>query len=472
MAISTASAMATTESATEFTLIYSYPLLPYTQFALPAVSNEQGTNRLKHNRQPATPDDQSVVRPNVDTLYSQAVLDLSGHDLVIEVPPITDRYWVFPFYDAYGDNYANLGSINQSPPGKYLVHYENDTARKPGLYSCGEHSASGNDNCDGYQGIITSPTPYGGFVGRILLKNGERDLQKVHAIQNQTALYRIARKGPHGPRLAPKLTMEMLNGSLSRDIPTRIMQLCARFAPFSPPRNISDKQHVDRMLQMAGIHNGQYHPTVTNLTAVAQKARENVRAIATKPGNLINLKNNWYGLSPSGQGDYDTNYGMRAYVAKNGYLALVATEALYPSYQKGSSLTLGPNEAYTITFNSKPPLADGGFWSITIYNVQQYLVSNDLNRYALGDRSGLIYDDGSLVYANDAKNETFRILVQPSDVSPPSNQIANWLPAPAKGGEFSITLRFYGPTNVLADGHWPYPVVEKHGAIRAETEKV
>lgn len=50
-------------------------------------------------RQLSTADFQDVVRPNVDTLYSLAILDLSAGDLVIEVPNITDRYWVFPFYD-------------------------------------------------------------------------------------------------------------------------------------------------------------------------------------------------------------------------------------------------------------------------------------------------------------------------------------------------------------------------------------
>ena len=42
---------------------------------------------------------QHVVRPNVDTLYLSAILDLSQRDLIVDIPLIKDRYWLFPFYD-------------------------------------------------------------------------------------------------------------------------------------------------------------------------------------------------------------------------------------------------------------------------------------------------------------------------------------------------------------------------------------
>lgn len=50
-------------------------------------------------RELATSAYHDVVRPNVDTLYSAAVIDLSHHDVLVDVPVIKDRFWVFPFYD-------------------------------------------------------------------------------------------------------------------------------------------------------------------------------------------------------------------------------------------------------------------------------------------------------------------------------------------------------------------------------------
>jgi hypothetical protein len=262
------------------------------------------------------------------------------------------------------------------------------------------------------------------------------DLEEVHALQDQMTLYSIPRKQHHphhSNRFIPPLTIEMFNSSLSPDISLRTMQMTARFTPFNRPRIISDVRHVDDMLRHAGIHHGHYKPpTGVNLTYLAHKAGESVRTHAALPANTVQLGNNWSELAPSAQGDYGTDYKMRYYVAQWGYLALVASEALYPSYHDplsdggGTTLTLGAKEAYTITFGSKPPLAAGGFWSVTAYNAEQYLVPNSLNRYALGDRSNLTYADGLPVYgSSNGSDETgFEILVQPADLQPPRNWIA------------------------------------------------
>ncbi|KAL5366237.1 hypothetical protein BJX96DRAFT_182428 [Aspergillus floccosus] len=408
-------------------ICYGYPLIPYAKFALPVIS-KSGTNNLQHMRRLSTADFQDVVRPNVDTLYSLAIFDLSASDLVIEVPNITDRYWVFPFYDVYGNNYANLGSVGHNRPGKYRIRYGAAPKHAPVIQICKNtaRSITKDPACDGYQGIVNAPTPYGTFVGRLLVKDNSTDLQLVHRIQNQTALYPVGTLRHGNSAHAPKLTTSILNDSLSADIPTRIMQMTARISPFSPPRNISDRPHVERMLRKAGINNGQYTPTQGNLTALAQKAEAAVFKHAKTPQNSMNLGHGWVAMTPSAQGDYGTDYQMRYYVAYTGYLALTSGEAIYPSYQdpsndRSATLTLGDDEVYMLTFQSKPPLEETGFWSLTGYNAQQYLIANPLDRYAVGDRSGLTYPDGSLVYGAQSPDQNFQVLVQPADVAPPTN---------------------------------------------------
>ncbi|KAL4891102.1 hypothetical protein BDV59DRAFT_209259 [Aspergillus ambiguus] len=406
---------------------YGYPILPYAEFALPVISTS-GSNKLQHMRRLSTADFQDVVRPNVDTLYSLAILDLSQTDLVIDVPNITDRYWVFPFYDVYGDNYANLGSVEHNRPGKYRIRYDGARKHESGIQLCQNtaHSISSIPACEGYQGIVNAPTPYGTFVGRLLVKDNSTDLQRVHRIQNQTALYPVGTLRHGNSVHAQKLTTSILNDSLSADIPTRIMQMTARISPFNPPRNISDRPRVEQMLRKAGIKNGRYTPTQSNLTALAQKAEAAVFRHAKLPQNSMSLGHNWVAMTPSAQGDYGTDYQMRYYVASTGYLALTSGEAIYPSFQDPSNggsttLTLQNDEAYMITFESKPPLQKTGFWSVTGYNAQQYLIANPLDRYAVGDRSGLTYPDGSLVYGAQSTNQTFQVLVQSADVAPPTN---------------------------------------------------
>lgn len=57
-------------------------------------------NQILHQRNLASPDNPGVIKPNVDTLYSRVVLDLSQHDVVLTVPNITaGRYWNYPVID-------------------------------------------------------------------------------------------------------------------------------------------------------------------------------------------------------------------------------------------------------------------------------------------------------------------------------------------------------------------------------------
>ena len=66
-----------------------------------------------------------------------------------------------------------------------------------------------------------------------------------------------------------------------------------------------------------------------------------------------------------------------------------------------------------------------------MYDAESYLVPNPLNRYALGDRSPLRYDDdGSLT-----------LYIQHE--SPGADKEANWLPAPE--GAIFLALRLYWP---------------------------
>jgi len=114
----------------------------------------------------------------------------------------------------------------------------------------------------------------------------------------------------------------------------------------------------------------------------------------------------------------------------------------------------------------KSSLQSTGFWSLTAY-ADNYLIPNDRIIYALGDRSKLTYPDGSSIYGPNASSSDcpFQILVQPADVTPPSNWTNDWLPSSAGGGNMSLVLRWYGATGSLTDGSFVYPVVTKQAAV-------
>lgn len=74
--------------------------MSYVNFTTPILRAQGGPNGIYIRPRLADPNSKAVVKPNVDTLYTVVVIDLSQDDLVLTVPEISDgRYWVFPFYD-------------------------------------------------------------------------------------------------------------------------------------------------------------------------------------------------------------------------------------------------------------------------------------------------------------------------------------------------------------------------------------
>ena len=59
--------------------------------------------------------------PTHDTLYSIGWLNLKRQPVVIHVPKVNDRYYVFELVDPYTTNFRNLGTVNHTKPGDYAV---------------------------------------------------------------------------------------------------------------------------------------------------------------------------------------------------------------------------------------------------------------------------------------------------------------------------------------------------------------
>ncbi|MBV8729956.1 MAG: DUF1214 domain-containing protein, partial [Acidobacteriia bacterium] len=145
-------------------------------------------------------------------------------------------------------------------------------------------------------------------------------------------------------------------------------------------------------------------------------------------------------------GSYATHYLARAATARFGLGAIIPADAVYASTMNDTSGNplVGTN-SYVIHFapGQAPPVR--GFWSITVYDENGFLVANQINRYSIGSESGLASNaDGSI-----------DILLQNSM---PGGLESNWLPVPA--GPFSLTFRLYWPDEAVLNGAWILPPVE------------
>jgi len=78
---------------------YFYPLTQYAKTFGPLFS-AVGTNAFQHQNYTSAGSTQPVVRSNIDTVYSRAIIDLSTHDIELSIPEISyNRTHVFPFHD-------------------------------------------------------------------------------------------------------------------------------------------------------------------------------------------------------------------------------------------------------------------------------------------------------------------------------------------------------------------------------------
>ena len=111
------------------------------------------------------------MRPNVDTLYSIAWLDLKDEAVVLTLPESKGRYVLMPVLDAWTNVFASIGSrTTGSNAGAYLIAgpgWDGDVPKGMKIYR--------------------SPTAMAWMVGRIYAQ-GPADFEGAHAFQDGMTL--------------------------------------------------------------------------------------------------------------------------------------------------------------------------------------------------------------------------------------------------------------------------------------------
>lgn len=296
--------------------------------------------------------------------------------------------------------------MNNNSAGDYLLRR-----------SCGDDfGIEPSNGQDGYQGYVNSPTTQGSILIRILVKNNGTDLNYVQGTLESCNATGVARDEIYGAPLSNATFAGILD---SNDTTTATLRLLARLNDQNPPFNITDFGFVVSQLREAGIYGGRYHQTGVNLTLVELVVVESIKSFALD--GLESLGNGWEHNVPSGL--YGSRYIDRTFAAKTGYLEQIASQALYPGLAD-NEMQVSETQSYIYEFGSKPPVTASGFWSLTLYNSDQFLVANPEDKYSVGDRSNITFPDGQPVYSGDSSNITdnfFQVLVQSSAIPPPAN---------------------------------------------------
>jgi hypothetical protein len=389
-------------------------------------------------------DYRGVSAPNADTLYSVAWLDLAEPQ-VFSHPDMGKRFHLFPMIDLWMTIFASPGTRNgDGKAANYLITGPDWKGEVPkGM----KH--------------IPSATRYIVILGRTYADGTEKDYKAVNALQAQYKITPLAAWGkPFMPKAPP---VDPNPGFSMTDKPQQVIlalgtagyfdMMAKRMCKDSPAYD-ADKPMLEKMAKI-GIEPCKPFD-LTKLDPAVQAALKDLPEAALKKigdnqGSLGEMVNSWQ--VTKGLGVYGTDYTKRAVVAAFGWPANLQDDAVYPYTlvdAKGEKLT-GANK-YTLTFakGETPPV--NGFWSITMYMIDQgwWFVPNPLNKFTVSPRNNLKSNpDGSITLY--FQNE-----------SPGKDKEANWLPAP--NGEFIPMLRMYWPKEKdpsILDGTWKPPMVEK-----------
>jgi hypothetical protein len=388
------------------------------------VSNGRGfgpVNKFNPVRSFSVPTDRSVVAPNLDTLYSIAWLDLKKQPQVIHVPKVKNRYFVIPLMSPYTEDFKNLGSVPKTKPGDYAVVGPKQAKKK--LPKGVKRIKSQYNRVWIIERTYADP-------------DNSKDVKKVNQIQNEIKVRPLSAYGVKGwKRKKPKHPDTTVDNV---SLPTGLAyydQLGQLLSKFPPPAE--DQAELDKLAAI-GVGPGATPSSNPNLsadtkagmTAAAAAGVQSITSDALKAYLAGFDTHNGYLVMPTG--NYGTDYIRRAIVTQVGLGALVPDQAIYPLAQVDHTkapLTGAKKYTLHIPAGGLPPV--NAFWSMTMYDLDGFLVPNPINRYVINNRTNLHYNsDGSLdLYVQNT---------QPSDPA----QAQNWLPSPP--GQFRLIWRLYG----------------------------
>ena len=389
-------------------------------------------------RLPSTDQDRDIVTPANDLLYTTAWIHLADGPRLLTVPAAArhpGRYFVLALYDAWTENFENLGPRNCQAEGETVLLVGPKGEVPPAL---------------AHHRVVRCPTDLVWLIGRILVAD-KADLPAAHALQDEIALAPAPGTG-QGRR---PLAVERWEGASvdaraeaweqqrpAADVAPRFFtRLCQALA--ETPGRTEDAGMVAWLGQAGLVPSAHFswealdEPQRAGLLA---GFAEGVTLVATAARSRH--KRPWTLASRAGR--YGNDYLVRALTAYIGLGALATDEALYGAgHFDARQEPLTGERRYRMRFEpgALPPVE--AFWSVTLYDADRFLYPNEIGRHAIGDRTpGLRLEaDGSL---------------EIDFAHRPPADTRNWLPAPA--GHFYLILRLYHPREGVRQ--WRIPALQ------------
>lgn len=395
-------------------------------------------NQLCHARQLADADFKNVVTPNVDTIYSQMILDLSEDAVILELPK-TERFCTAQLLDAYTNCVEIIdASAFQKERESFIL------------------------TGSGFEGEIPegmTRIEYPSSMGWIIIRTicfDKADEAAVHEIQGQMKTYTLRQYEAGNTREQPEGSYDAKNNIVPSEYVMQLsMEEYFQRANALMESNPPAPEDAAMMEKLASIHVGPglaFDVSLFGDTADAmwKNLQSDIVDITTRRSAGFFTQNGNWSYMGYPIAEFGTEYAYRAFITLFGFGANPVSVAVYPKTDvdsDGGRLN-GANQ-YILHFEAGelPPVEGHGFWSVTAYDsTNNFLIDNEIDRYCINNRSDVRYNaDGSLdIYIRSEK---------------PEGDASNWLPV--ADGDFHLVLRIYMPGESVIKNAWPTPVLSK-----------
>ena len=386
-----------------------------------------GWNKLSKNTSLFDASIKLIARPNNDTLYQIAMLDLRDEPMILDVPAFDSKY-VSLETSAY-DHYVSvpMSSIkgDYKKPEKVLFY----TTRTRG-YKAGDKIA----------GIDRYLEMSGDFVmafHRIMPHANEPEkFKRITAQINELQLMSLSEyqgKSVQAPSAINFPEVGATDADVFANNLLEVMQFIFNHTTFDP-----QDEHDQALLaayKPLGIEPGKAWDPLTAakidgdlFREVTGEVQQGVLALLADSAN--NTKFMPLIFQPKGQIALETQVVQSVL----GPIGLPASEAMYPPVAAADGKPMNALNDYVVKMSKDEMPPANAFWSLTLYDSQNgFFIPNKHNKYSVGENAGMkLNRDGGI--------EIHIAAEKPAGVPK-----ENWLPIHRGDEGISLSLRIYAP---------------------------
>jgi hypothetical protein len=366
-----------------------------------------------------------IARPNNDSFYSSALLDLRTEPVIMYLPAFDSKYvsLMVTAYDHYVDVPKATRNGDFQKPEKILF-YSDRTKGYAG------------ENVPGVDNIYKTNGDFVSAVLRIMphASDPERFKRIVETIETIKIQTLSEYKGEE-PKVAKEIAFPEV-GKTDLDVfennLLEVMQFVFNHLSFDP--GDKEDQAVLAAYEPLGIIPGEaYNPEDVKIDGkkfreVAQKIQLEYLGKLTDPDLIKTMAPKMF--KTKGLTDLETILT----VSIIGPIGLPMEEAMYPNVTTVNGESLNAKNDYVVKMTKEQLPPDQAFWSLTLYDkANGFFIPNEGKKYSVGENGGyqLNADGGIEIYIAADK--------------PAGVPEENWLPINRKDEEIDLILRIYVP---------------------------